>query len=356
MSTLHVLTPTYNPVGGVVKIMDYVGHARAADYEVVVHCPSSHDPTLPVWRIERFGPLLEDPAVRFISDLRVGLGPEDFAFVSLPTQYREVGPRLTRGMSPERIIHIVQNVRHTNPTWLDGYPLRLLTRPVARITTNAVVQEAIAPFLNPTSVCRIIPLGHPAGYFHKERSGGLHRRIRVGYTTWKSEVGDEVADTLSGSDFRFRAIRQSVGWEELRELYHWCDVFLGCPNPEEGFYMPAFEAMEAGAVVIVPDAGGNRAFCRFGENCLRAELDDADSYVARLREVAGMSPSELDAMRAAAREALVPFDLAAERRRFVRYMADLEERVEATEAGELDPRRAGRGPVDDLLSVGAPSG
>lgn len=354
MATLHVLTPTYNPVGGVVKIFDYVSHARHAGYEVRVYCPAPHDLTLPIWGIGRFSELPADPRVAFTDDLRVGLAPDDLALVSLPVQYEEVRTSLTRGMSPERIIHIVQNIRHVNPEWLDGYPLRLLTRPMARITTNEVVQEAIDAYLNPTSLCRIIPLGHPAGYFHKERSGRLHRRIRVAYTTWKSQVGDEVADRLAGAPYRFRAIRHHVDWPELRDLYHWADVFLGCPNPEEGFYMPAFEAMEAGALVVVPDAGGNRAYCEFGTNCLRAEMEDPDSYAAALERIADMDARQIDGMRAAARDALTPFDLDLEQERFGRFLRRLEERVAATERGELDPRQAGRGPVDELTR--APAG
>ena len=39
--TLHVITPTYRPAGGVVKIMDYVTHALDAGYAVSISCRKS---------------------------------------------------------------------------------------------------------------------------------------------------------------------------------------------------------------------------------------------------------------------------------------------------------------------------
>ena len=37
--------------------------------------------------------------------------------------------------------------------------------------------------------------------------------------------------------------------------------------------MPGLEAMAAGAMVISSDAGGNRAYCRFGENCIEVGME-----------------------------------------------------------------------------------
>lgn len=341
--TIHFLTPTFVPNGGVVKIFDYVMHARRLGYRARVFCPrplrsalpllGSLAPTPALLRIERFQGLLDDDGVELTTDPRIGLGLRDFAYLSLPTQYPLAGARRPEWLSPERVIHIVQNVRHANPAWLDGYGLRLLGRPMARIATNDVVLDAIRPYLNHRSLTRVIPLGHQLGYFAGAPRGELHRPIRVAYTTWKSDIGDRVARRLRGRRFAFRAIRHPVGWPRLRELYAWCDVFLAAPNPQEGFYMPAFEAMEAGAIVIIPDAGGNRAYCRFGENCVHAELDDAPSYVAAIERVARMGSDELEAMRERARAELGRFTLEREAAGFRDFMAELEERVAAFEAG-----------------------
>src|SRR5688500_16340441 len=166
---------------------------------------------------------------------------------------------------------------------------------MARIMTNDVVLEAVKPYLNPSSMTEVIELGNDSDFFARKRSGGLGSPIKVGYTTWKSGVGDEVAASLSGSpEFEFRAIRNPVGWAELRELYHWPHVFLATPLVQEGFYMPGLEAMAAGAVVISSDAGGNRAYCDFGETCIAVGMDDAPAYVSALEGLRMAGTGEIE--------------------------------------------------------------
>jgi glycosyltransferase involved in cell wall biosynthesis len=181
-------------------------------------------------------------------------------------------------------------------------------------------------------------LGNDSAFFAKKRSGSLGRPIRVGYTTWKSGVGDEVAALLKGSaDFVFRAIRNPVGWGELRALYHWSDVFLGTPLAEEGFYMPGLEAMAAGAVVISPDAGGNMAYCEFGENCLGVGLDDAAGYVEVLEGLRAGDAGEVERLRRNGYETVGRHTLEHERDRFGEFMGRLTSRLDGLGPGGKPP-------------------
>jgi glycosyltransferase involved in cell wall biosynthesis len=137
-------------------------------------------------------------------------------------------------------------------------------------------------------------------------------------------VGDEVASLLAGSQhFEFRAIRNPVGWAELRELYHWSDIFLATPLVEEGFYMPGLEAMASGAVVISPDAGGNRAYCRFGENCIEVGLDDARGYVAALEGLRAAGAQQAERLRRNGYQTVGRHTLEHERERFGEFMERL---------------------------------
>jgi glycosyltransferase involved in cell wall biosynthesis len=235
----------------------------------------------------------------------------------------------------------VQNVRWANPAFTNGYAVRLLSRPMARIMTNDVVLEAVRPYLNPTSLTEVIDLGNDSAYFARHRSGGLGDRIKVGYTTWKSGVGDEVASMLSGSPhFEFRAIRNPVGWAELRELYHWSDVFLGTPLVEEGFYMPGLEAMAAGAIVVCSDAGGNRAYCRFGDNCIEVGLDDAGDYVGALEGLRAAGAGEVERLRRNGYETVGRHTLEREREGFRDFMERLTEHLR-----RLGPRTESHDPA-----------
>lgn len=335
---MYFLTPTFRPVGGVVKIFDYVNHARSFGYEPVICCPEPYKKGLPLFGIPRFSHVSPENGFRFTTLEKVSVGPGDLAFLSWPTHYEIVEPRLSRWTQHEQVIFIVQNVRWANPKWTGGYALRLLSRPMARIMTNDFVLEAVKPYLNPSSMTEVINLGNDSGFFAKERSGKPASPLKVGYTTWKSGVGDGVASLLAGSpDFEFRAIRDPVGWDELRELYHWSDVFLATPLAEEGFYMPGLEAMAAGAIVVSPDAGGNRAYCDFGENCVRVGLDDARGYVEALEKVKSRSAEDLDRMRRKGYETVGRHTLEHERERFGEFLERLTARLERLGPRNLRP-------------------
>ena len=335
---MYFMTPTWRPVGGVVKIFDYVNHARSLGYRPVIACPEPYKSGLPLFQISRFADITPENGVRFIPLEKVSVGPNDLAFLSWPTHYEIVEPRMSRWTRHEQVIFIVQNVRWANPKWIGGHGPRLLSRPMARIMTNSVVLEAVEPYLNSSSMTEVITLGNDSGFFARERSGGLGRPIRVGYTTWKSGVGDEVASLLEGSpDFEFRAIRNPVGWEELRTLYHWSDVFLATPLAEEGFYMPGLEAMAAGALVVTPDAGGNMAYCEFGENCLGVGLDDAKDYVAALEGLRDGGPGEVERLRRNGYETVGRHTLEHERERFGEFMGRLTSRLDGLGLGGKPP-------------------
>jgi glycosyltransferase involved in cell wall biosynthesis len=261
--------------------------------------------------------------VSFHQDLEVAITRREWAVFSWPPHYEQIARRLAPEVPHERVIHLVQNVRHANPEFTAGYALRLLARPLARIMVAEEVTEACRPYLNHESATATIVEGHNWEFFALWREGGLGTPIRVGYTTWKSEVGVEVEAELAAEGFQFRSLRRTATWEEIRELLHWCDVFLGCPGPEEGFYLPGLEALAAGAVLIIPDVGGNRAYCRFDENCVRVAFEDSDSYVKALRDMAGWGPERVARMRRVGYDILDSHTLARERAEFGRFLTQL---------------------------------
>lgn len=340
---MYFMTPTWRPIGGVVKIFDYVNHARSLGYSPVIACPEPYKPGLPLFKIPRFSDISPGNGVRLIPLEKVSVGPNDLAFLSWPTHYEIVEPRMSRWTRHEQVIFIVQNVRWGNPKWIGGLGPRLLSRPMARIMTNDVVLRSVEPYLNTTSMTEVIMLGNDSNFFAKRRSGGLGRPIKVGYTTWKSGVGDEVASLLKDSpDFEFRAIRNPVGWDDLRTLYQWSDVFLATPLAEEGFYMPGLEAMAAGAVVISPDAGGNMAYCMFGKNCLEVGLNDAAGYAEILEGLGAGGTEEVERLRQGGYETVGRHTLEHERKRFGEFMGRLTDRLDGLGPGEKPAGGAAR--------------
>ena len=333
--TLHVLTFTYRPFGGVVKTLDYAVHALSVGYRVSVFSPERFDPDAEVFGIARLAPLVDHDQVEFHSRSRLDLAPDDLTLISLPSDYELALDVLPQGASPERIIHLVQNTRHTNPRWKRGYALRLLTRPASRIATNQIVADEIRPWLDPRALLWVNNIGHDLDQFRHDRAGGFSRRpLRVAYTTWKSNAGDVVARSLVDDDrFEFRVVRDTASWERLRELYTWSDIFLSTPNRQEGTYLPGLEAMAAGSLVITPDAGGNMDYCRPGENCLLVGHEDTDAYRRALLELADAEPGRIEAMRAAAYAVTPDFSLERERQGFAEFLDALTPRLAAFERG-----------------------
>lgn len=325
LKTFWALTPTFNPVGGVIKIFDYLRHARALGWSVSICAPESISPHGPLLAVPGVRGLLDDPAVSLREGLRPAPRMDDLVFFSWPAHYVMLEPYLPRDFSRERVVHLVQNTRHANPDWIGGVGLRLLGRPMTRIVTSDAVGEMIAPYVNTRFATRVIELGHRTDYFARQRVGGLPRQVKVAYTTWKSDLGDRVRARLrpDGQRWSFRAIRGPATWSQLRRLYHWCDVFLGTPGPQEGHYLPGLEAMAAGALVVIPDVEGNRAYCRFGENCMQVTYEDVDAYVEALRGLAAAPVQRVEALRAAGYAEGGRHTLEAERAEFERLLGDL---------------------------------
>ena len=322
------LTPTFKPVGGVVKLFDYATHARSLGFGIDIHCPETYESDLPLFRIRRFAELAHDRDVTFSTGFRFGLGPADYVFFSWPTHHEHIASRITPSLDPLQTILIVQNVRWANHRFAGGYAVRVLGRPMARILITDEVKDAVADLLHPSTPSRVILEGHDWPYFSKQRSGGLPLPMKVAYTTWKSDVGIQLESMLADDDrFDFRSIRSTVEWEALRELYHWADVFLGFPGPEEGFYLPGLEAMAAGAIVVMPDVGGNLAYGHFGENCIQTHHDDAASYRDALEELSTWGSGPVDAMRTEAYGVLESHRLDRERKEFGRFVADLDAKI-----------------------------
>jgi glycosyltransferase involved in cell wall biosynthesis len=322
---MHFLTPTYRPAGGVVKIFDYLVHALDMGYEAQVRCPLPVDPGDPLWSIPRFSGLCEDPRVGFHDSMSVGVGARDWVVFSWPPHYEEIARGMSSETPHERVVHLVQNTRHANPSFAAGYAIRLLARPMARIMVSHEVMAACRPHLNERSACATIVEGHDWPFFDRQREGGLSAPVRVGYTTWKSGIGVEIQRAMDDR-FSFRSIRRTASWQEVRELLHWCDIFLCCPGPEEGFYLPGLEALAAGALVVTPDVGGNRAYCRFGENCLLVGHDRLDDYVTALTSLAGWPSDLVSAVRRRGYETVRHHTLDRERSAFGRFLVDLSTR------------------------------
>lgn len=320
---IFFITPVFAPHGGVVKIFDYACHANALGWSVTICCNREYSAELPLFQIGRFRSLLADKGVTVIPKRALRLEEDDLVFLSRPQDFEFLRNEITRTGRYDRVIHVIQSMWHANRSFLGGYATDLLSLPFSRIAITREVRDAIGPYVCKESLTRVIMLGHDTSYFFKRRNRGFKRKVRIGYTTWKSKIGDEIATRLTThrpDEFIFQSISDQVSWRELRRLYHWADIFLATPCAEEGFYLPGLEAMSAGAIVVTPDAVGNRAYCDFGDNCVLAHHENAESYVQAIEHLRQLPGSAVDRIRAHAYETVGRHSLISERQAFDEFL------------------------------------
>ena len=93
------------------------------------------------------------------------------------------------------------------------------------------------------------------------------------------ELGAAIAGRLRAAGHDVELSDTRIPRAELIGLMGRARVTVLVPNPKEGFYLPAVEAMAAGTAVVCPDCIGNRSYCLDGQNSLRPDYDE-DAIVA----------------------------------------------------------------------------
>ena len=199
--------------------------------------------------------------------------PDDVLFVA-GTDWRYVGAMGLDATDHPRV-NLVQHVRHADPdTELWSY----LPRRAIRICVSPEVADAIARTGRPRGPVIAIPNATELPPWDREGSvgcGAWEGRPRpvavIGYKD--RELAASLSERLRREgvehDVLTRVRERGSFLAQLAETR----VAVCLPDPTEGFYLPALEAMACGCVVVTLDAVGNRGFCRDGENCIVAERE-----------------------------------------------------------------------------------
>jgi len=117
------------------------------------------------------------------------------------------------------------------------------------------------------------------------------------------ERGAAVASRLEQPGRSVRVVDSRIPRPELLDLMGRATVTVLLPNPKEGFFLPAVEAMALGTIVVCPDCIGNRSFCIDGANCFRPAYEEdaivrtAEHALATWRELSPMLENALETAR-----------------------------------------------------------
>lgn len=175
---------------------------------------------------------------------------------------------LPQNIHPHKpIINLIQGFSHFND---DDEKHRFLSRKAIRICVSKEVKYALDKVSHVNGPVFVVPNGlnlreMPPPYFIETKeidilivgikkprmASDLFDKIINKYNTAKVECIDRLMPRV---DF-LKKLRSSI-------------ITICLPKIEEGFYLPALEAMYYESIVICPDCIGNKSFCIHGVTCL----------------------------------------------------------------------------------------
>ena len=250
-------------------------------------------------------------------------GSEDVLFVA-GTDWRYLDAMGLRETGHQRI-NLVQGVRHADP----GTQLyRYLQRPAVRICVSAEVADAIAATRLVRGPIVAIPNSTdlpPWEVNDSTDSGAWEARTRpvtiVGYK--RPDLSMALSRRLEELSIPHELVTGFRERDAFLKLLRETRVAVCLPNPTEGFYLPALEAMASGCVVVTLDAIGNRGFCFDGEDCFVAR-DDAGSLAHAVGRAARLGEEARSGLLARAAQTVAAHGLHVERSRFRAVLGDMD--------------------------------
>ena len=222
-------------------------------------------------------------------------------------------------------INLIQGVRHAREgTELYAY----LSEHAVRICVSREVADAISATGRARGPVLAIPNGTDLAPFHPGEGGspaGYEARCSavtiVGYK--RPELARGLSEGLDAMRIEHRLLTAFADRDTLLARLAESRVAVCLPYAEEGFYLPALEAMASGALVVTLDCVGNRGFCRHEGNCVVAEPDPESLFGATMRALV-LSAAERRRMHRRAWDTAARHSLAVERRRFHAILGDVD--------------------------------
>ena len=183
-------------------------------------------------------------------------------------------------------VNLIQHIRHAQP---DDPRFTFLDRRALRICVSPEVEQA----LRRTGRCNgeIITIKNGIALPLRDQNA-RHRPNDVALTAIKQPaLAVALQHRLARKGLRVDLIEQTIRSEFLDRLSA-ARIAVVLPGQEEGFYLPALEAMALGCIVVCPDCVGNRSFCYDSVNCLQPDTYDVDSLVRSVQRALMLSESQ----------------------------------------------------------------
>jgi len=300
--------------GGHQKVADYFGHLKSS---------FKFHPDISFSARTRWD--ISNPWFPTYLNKSATYNPPEYDFVFLAgTDWQQYLP--LAGQVNKPVINLIQHVRHADPA---SDVFEFLSQPAVRICVSQQVADAIQATGRVNGPVFTIPNGVDLPLLARDKAYDL---IVLGIK--QPDFAKAIRQRLASSGLRVLVVDQWVPREEWFGLLAASRLALLLPNPTEGFYLPALEAMYYSDLVIVPDCVGNRDFCIPGQNCLMPAYE-LESVLADVnRGIALLDGKDLDNNGLDGKERCAQFkhnaavavqahSLAGERKAFLKIMRDM---------------------------------
>ena len=190
------VVPSTASVGGIAKVLDYATHATRCGYESVFATVSNVLGTENLFSKPYYQKYKNK--IKIMKFDQLSPHEDDIILFSLPSNHKKIVAKYANvNMKEKQLIHIVQNVRHTNIYFDNGYAFRLLPKNILRICITDQVYNEIYDWVDNKSDLYLIKHGFDFNAFAKVPKKS--DRISVTYNKFKSNLGDIILEEAKKS-------------------------------------------------------------------------------------------------------------------------------------------------------------
>ncbi len=243
----------------------------------------------------------------------------DVLFVA-GTDWRYLG---TFGLDrlPNPIINLIQHVRHAHA---DTELYEYLAQKAIRICVSQEVADAICATGRVQGPVFVIPNGTDIEPDPLRLKHLRDRKMPVVVVAYKRpDLAQPLCGHLAAANIEHLALTRLQKRGDFLDALAESRVAVCLPHVEEGFYLPALEAMGMGCLLVTLDCVGNRGFCRDEENCLVAAPTTESLVAATERALCLPQPQQKEFLQRSL-ETVRTYTLAAERQRFQALLSDVD--------------------------------
>jgi glycosyltransferase involved in cell wall biosynthesis len=259
--------------GGHLKVFHYFNHvlaSRSVEAKIYFTPASRWDPTNP-W----FGS--ETPISTFAD-------ADADAFFVAGLDW-DIFDRAEIDLSRKPVINLVQGVRHANPA---DPRFRFLSREAIRICVSNEIAARIQETERVRGKVIVIEAGIDLDDLKRFKNHSKSELVFLGGSK-NPGLAARLASDLARHGIKVDLQTRPMPRDAFLTRLAAASIAVLLPLREEGFFLPALEAMVVGAAVVVPDCVGNRSFCLPGKTCLMPDYSHDGLREAVLRLAADSS-------------------------------------------------------------------